>query len=144
MSSLKPLPSDGHGGVSSVRVLVVDDFEPFRRFVCSTLGQKPNLQVVGEASDGLEAVQKAEQLQPDLVVLDIGLPSLHGIEAARRILRCCSKSKILIVSQEFSAEVLQEALSTGAAGYVVKTRAGSDLLLAVETKVLRRNFVSPT
>jgi DNA-binding NarL/FixJ family response regulator len=144
MSFLNPLPPDGDGGVSSVRVLVVDDFEPFRRFVCWTLGQRKGLQVVAEASDGLEAVQKAEQLQPGLVVLDIGLPSLDGIEVARRIFRCCSKSKILFLSQEFSAEVLQEALSTGAAGYVVKTRAGSDLLLAVETVVLGRNFVSPT
>jgi DNA-binding NarL/FixJ family response regulator len=116
MSSLNPLSPDGDGGLSSVRVLVVDDFAPFRRFVCSRLGEKLDLQVIGEASDGLEAVQKAEQLQADLVVLDIGLPSLDGIEAARRIFRCCSKSKILFVSQESSADVLQEALSTGAAG----------------------------
>ena len=68
--------------MSKVGVLVVEDFEPFRRFVCSTLKKNPELQVIGEVSDGLEAVQKAEELQPDLVVLDIGLPSLHGIEAA--------------------------------------------------------------
>jgi CheY-like chemotaxis protein len=73
--------------MSKVGVLVVEDFEPFRRFVCSTLKKNPELQVIGEVSDGLEAVQKAEELQPDLVVLDIGLPSLHGIEAARRILK---------------------------------------------------------
>jgi chemotaxis response regulator CheB len=59
---------------------VVDDYEPFRRFICSTLLKRPDLQVVGEASDGLEAVQKAEELQPDLIVLDIGLPTLNGIE----------------------------------------------------------------
>src|SRR5882762_387129 len=70
---------------STVRVLVVDDYEPFRRFVCSTLGKRPEWQIVGQASDGLEAVQKAEELQPDLIVLDLGLPTLHGIEAARRI-----------------------------------------------------------
>lgn len=69
--------------MSSVRVLVVGDYEPFRRFICSTLGKRPGLQVVGEVSDGLEAVQQAEELQPDLIVLDIGLPTLNGIEAAR-------------------------------------------------------------
>ena len=70
---------------SSVRVLVVDDYESFRRFVCSTLGRKPEFQIVGETSDGLNAVRRAEELQPDLIVLDIGLPTLNGIEAARRI-----------------------------------------------------------
>ena len=64
---------------------MVDDYDPFRRFICSTLRKRPELQIVGEVSDGLEAVQKAEELQPDLIVLDIGLPSLNGIEAARRI-----------------------------------------------------------
>ena len=84
--------------MSKVGVLVVEDFEPIRRFVCSTLKKNPELQVIGEVSDGLEAVQKAEELQPDLVVLDIGLPSLHGIEAARRILKLSPQSKILFVS----------------------------------------------
>lgn len=65
-----------------MRVLVVDDFEAFRRFVCSTLSKNPELQVVGEASDGSEAVHKAEELQPDLIVLDIGLPTLNGFEVA--------------------------------------------------------------
>jgi len=69
--------------------------------------------VVGEASDGLEAVQKSEELQPDLIVLDIGLPSLNGIEAARRIRNLAPKSKILFLSQESSADVVQEALNSG-------------------------------
>ena len=106
---------------SIVRVLVVEDYEPFRRFVCSTLGKRPELQVIGEASDGLEAVQKAEELQPDLILLDVGLPSLSGIEAARRIRKLSPKSKILFVSQESSADVVQEALRIGALGYVAKT-----------------------
>ena len=70
---------DDARGVSVVRVLVVEDFEPFRRFICSKLGENPELLVIGEASDGLEAVCKAEELQPDLVLLDIGLPKLNGI-----------------------------------------------------------------
>jgi DNA-binding NarL/FixJ family response regulator len=86
--------------VPTVRVLVVDDYEPFRRFVCSTLRKRPELQIIGEASDGLEAVHKAEDMQPDLIVLDIGLPTLDGIEAARRIRKLSPQSKILFVSQE--------------------------------------------
>jgi CheY-like chemotaxis protein len=81
---------------SSVRVLVVDDYEPWRRFVSTTLQKQPGLQVSGKASDGLEAVQKAEELHPDLIVLDIGLPSLNGLEAARRIRKLSPESKILL------------------------------------------------
>jgi DNA-binding NarL/FixJ family response regulator len=126
---------------SSVRVLVVDDHEPFRRFVCSTLGKNPELQVIGEVSDGLEAVHKVEELQPDLIVLDIGLPTLNGIEAARRIRKLAPESKILFVSQESSADVVQEALRLGALGYVVKSHAGSELLAAVEAIRQGRQFV---
>ncbi len=127
---------------SSVRVLVVDDYEPFRRFICSTLRRRPELQIVGEASDGLEAVQKAEELQPDLIVLDIGLPSLNGFEAAQRIRKLSPESKILFVSQESSADVVQEALCLGALGYVVKEHAGSELLAAVKAVLEGRQFVS--
>jgi DNA-binding NarL/FixJ family response regulator len=127
---------------SLLRVLVVDDFEPFRRFVCSTLRQRPDLEVVGEASDGLEAVQKAEELQPDLVVLDIGIPTLNGIEATRRIRKVSANSKILILTQESSEDVAQEVLSLGALGYVVKSHAGSELLAAVEAVCRGRQFLS--
>ena len=117
---------------STVRVLVVDDYEPFRRFVCSTLGKRLDLEVIGEASDGLEAVHKADDLQPDLILLDIGLPSLNGIEAARRIRKLSPESKILFLSQESSADVIEEALNSGGTGYVVKTNVGSELLDAIE------------
>jgi DNA-binding NarL/FixJ family response regulator len=128
--------------MSTVRVLVVDDYEPFRRFICSTLGRKPELQVVAETADGLEAVHKAEELRPDLIVLDIGLPTLNGIEAARRIRKLSPKSKILFVSQESSADAVQEALSLGALGYVVKAHAGSELLSAVGAVLEGKQFVS--
>jgi DNA-binding NarL/FixJ family response regulator len=128
--------------VSPVRVLVVDDYEPFRRFVCSTLGKRPDLRVIGEADDGLEAIHKAEELQPDLIVLDIGLPTLNGIEAAQRIRKLSPESKILFVSQESSADVVQEALRIGALGYVVKTHAGIELLAAVEAVRLGKQFIS--
>jgi DNA-binding NarL/FixJ family response regulator len=127
--------------MSSVRVLMVDDNEPFRRFVCSTLGKNPELQLIGEVSDGLEAVRIAGELQPDLIVLDIGLPTLNGIEAARRIRALAPESKILFVSQESSAVVVEEALRLGALGYVVKSHAGSELLPAVEAVCQGREFV---
>jgi DNA-binding NarL/FixJ family response regulator len=127
---------------SSVRILVVDDYEPFRRFFCSTLTRKADLQIIGEALDGLEAVQKAEELQPDLIVLDLGLPTLNGIEAARRIRKVSPKSKIIFMTLESSADVVQEAFSLGALGYVIKTRAGSDLLAAVEAVRRGKRFVS--
>ena len=75
------------------QVLVVDDYEPFRRFVCSLLSKAPGLRVIGEVSDGVEAVQKAEELQPDLILLDIGLPKLNGLEAANCIGRVAPSSK---------------------------------------------------
>jgi len=143
----RPLPFDWERlgfGVSLVRVLVVEDFSPFRRFVCSTLGTKPELQVVGEASDGLEAVQKAAELKPDLILLDVGLPSLNGIEAARQIRKLSPESKIIFLSQESSADVIQEALSLGASAYVLKTRAVSDLLAAVDSVLRGKGFVSST
>jgi DNA-binding NarL/FixJ family response regulator len=127
---------------STVSVLVVDDYEPIRRFVCSTLGKRQDLQVIGEASDGLEAVRKAEELKPDLIVLDIGLPRLNGIEVARRIRKLCPKCKILFMSQESSTDVAQAAFSLGAMGYIVKADAGSELLAAVEAVCQGRQFVS--
>lgn len=129
---------------SVVRVLVVDDFEPFRRFVSSTLGKRQALQIVGEASDGLEAVRRAEALKPDLILLDIGLPTLNGMEAARQIRKLAPESKIIFLSQESCADVVQEALNLGAWGYVAKATAGRDLLAAVEAVLLGQHFVSGT
>ena len=128
--------------MTKIRVLVVDDFGPWRRFVCSALQKNPELQIVGEASDGLEAVQKASELLPDLIVLDLGLPKLNGIEAARQIRTKSSESKIIFVSQESSADVIQAALNAGGSGYVLKTRAEMDLLSAVEAVLAGHQFVS--
>jgi DNA-binding NarL/FixJ family response regulator len=125
-----------------VRVLVVDDFEPFRRLVCAALGERPDLEVEGEASDGLEAVQKAVELKPDLILLDIGLPKLNGIEAARQIREVAPDAKIIFVSQETSADVVLEAMSLGALGYVAKTRFGTDLLDAIEAGLQGKLFIS--
>jgi len=120
---------------------VVDDFEPFRRFISSKLQNRPEVQVICELSDGLEAVQKAEELQPDLILLDIGLPKLNGIEAARRIANLAPQTKILFLSQYFSVDVVQKAFSTGAMGYVVKMDAGRELLTAVNAVLRGEKFV---
>jgi len=127
---------------SAFRVLVVEDHDPFRRFVCSTLEKRPELLIVREVSDRLDAVRKAGELHPDLILLDVGLPSLSGIEAARQIRKLSHKSKILFVSQESDADVVQEAFRIGALGYVVKAHAGSDLLRAVEAVCQGKRFVS--
>lgn len=128
--------------MSSVRVLVVDDYEPFRRMVCSMLKAAANVQVIGEASDGLEAVHKAEELKPDLILLDIGLPSLNGIEAARRISRVLPDAKILFVSQDNDPDVVAVALSGGAKGYVHKVDVTKDLLPAVQAVLRGEHFSS--
>jgi DNA-binding NarL/FixJ family response regulator len=128
--------------MSSLSVLVVEDYEPFRRFICSTLEKRPELQIVGEASDGLEAIQKAEELQPNLILLDIGLPTLNGIEAACRISRLVPAAKVLFVSQNNDADVVTAALSNGAKGYVRKENALTDLLPAVEAVLRGDRFVS--
>jgi len=127
---------------SSIRVLVVDDYALWRRFVSSTLQKQPELQVIGEVSDGLEAVEKAQELQPDLILLDIGLPTLNGIEAARRIRERVPKSKILFVSELRSPDIVGEALSTAAGGYVLKSDAASELLPAVKVVLEGKRFIS--
>lgn len=128
--------------LSSIRILVVDDYEDWRRHICLLLQARPELQVICEASDGLEAVHRAEELKPDLIVLDIGLPRLNGINAARQIRELSPESKILFLSQESSVDVVQGALNLGALGYVVKANAGSDLMPAVEAVLRGRQFVS--
>ena len=125
-----------------MRVLIVEDFLPFRQFIRSTLRKRPELQVICEVSDGMEAVQKAQQLQPDLILLDLGLPTLGGIEAARRIRKLAPEAKIIFVSQESSDDVVQEALNVGGWGYVYKTRAGRDLLAALDAVQSETQFVS--
>jgi|SRR5215831_8265868 len=115
---------------SRIRVLVVDDYEPWR-FVRTTLQRHPKLQVVGEVADGLEAVRKTAELQPDLILLDIGLPTINGIEAARRIFEVAPKTRILFASENRSPEIAEAALSTGAIGYLVKANAAIELLPAI-------------
>jgi DNA-binding NarL/FixJ family response regulator len=128
--------------VRSCKILVVDDYDRFRQFIVLSLRQRAEFQLIYEASDGLEAVARAEELKPDLILLDIGLPRVNGIEAGRRIRKVSPNSKILFVSQESSADVAQEALHLGAQGYLLKADAGGELLLAVDAVLQGRQYLS--
>lgn len=124
------------------RVVLVDDYEPWRGFERSHILSTEDLQIVGEAADGEEAIQKCQQLQPDLILLDISLPTLNGIEAARRIAQVAPNSKILFVSENRSPDIAEEALSTGAAGFVIKSDAARELLPAISAVLDGKRFIS--
>ena len=127
---------------SAFRVLIVDDYTPFRQFIATKLQTNPQVRVMKEARDGEEAVQQAQELQPELILLDIGLPTLNGLEAARRIKEVSPTSKIVFVTENRSTDIVEAALSTGAVGYVVKANAGSELLPAVRAVLEGKRFIS--
>jgi CheY-like chemotaxis protein len=128
--------------MSIVRVLIVDDFNPWRAFVIQQLDDQPQVRVLGCASDGLEGIQKAEELQPDLILLDISLPRLNGLDLARRVRKLIPKAKILFVSSNADPDVVRAAFCAGGAGYVLKMDAGGALLSAMEAVLLGKQFVS--
>jgi DNA-binding NarL/FixJ family response regulator len=128
--------------MASLRILAVDDFEPWRRFVCSTLQEQPHLRNILEVLDGRDAVQKAQELQPDLILLDIGLPGLNGLEAARQIRVVAPNSKILFLTENHDPDIAAEALGMGARGFVVKIDAEKELLAAVQSIMAGKRFVS--
>ena len=126
---------------SCVTVLLVDDLGEFRAAISSLLRKQPELQIVAEASDGVEAVEKSQQLQPDIILLDIGLPRLNGIAAARQIGEVAPQSKIIFVTQETSADIMKKAIGSGGMGYVVKTKVESELLKAIELVLEGKQFI---
>jgi DNA-binding NarL/FixJ family response regulator len=127
---------------SSVRILIVDDSEPWRRWLCAELGKHKGLRIVGEASDGLEAVKKAHELKPNLVLLDIGLPNLNGFEVANRLAQSTSESRVVFLTMHTDKEIVKRALSNGAGGFVLKKDALTDLLPAIAAVLEGRRFVS--
>jgi DNA-binding NarL/FixJ family response regulator len=131
-----------HVAAKRARVLVVDDHDDWRNFVCSLLKRQTGLRVVGEAADGSEAIQKIKDLQPDLIVLDLGLPGLNGLEVALQIRELSPRSKVLMVTQMRAADVAEEAFRRGVLGYVVKSEAADELLPAIEAVLQGKQFVS--
>jgi DNA-binding NarL/FixJ family response regulator len=125
-----------------VRVLIVEDFIPFQKMIQLILQELPELQVVGMVDDGLEAVRKAKELRPDLVIMDIGLPKLNGIESARSILQVYPQCIILFLTQESSLDIVRDAFRLGARGYVKKEYAVAELLQAVSAVLDGKQFVS--
>jgi DNA-binding NarL/FixJ family response regulator len=123
------------------RTLIAEDYEAFRQQLRSTLRETAQYVVVGEATDGLQAVRQAEELQPDLVLLDLSLPALNGMEVGRRIRRLSPNSKIVFLSQESSPDIMRGALRMGAMGYIYKSDA-AELPLALETVMRGSPFVS--
>jgi len=126
----------------SVRILVVDDFEPWRDFIVNTLKKEPGLEVIGQVSDGAAAVQQAQKLKPDLILLDIGLPTLNGMQAATRIRESSPGSKVLFISENRYLDIVERALSTGAGGYVVKADAAVELVPAIKEVLQGKRFIS--
>ena len=122
--------------------MLVEDHELFRRFVSTTLRAQEHLQIIDEQGDGLKAVIQAEILKPDLIVLDISLPGLNGIEAARRIRHSVPEIKIIFLTQESSPDIVQEALNVGALGYVLKSEAAHELLNAIKAVLQSKMFLS--
>jgi DNA-binding NarL/FixJ family response regulator len=112
-------------------VLLVDDFQPFRLYVSSLLQKRSDIRIVGEVTDGIKAVERAAQLRPDVIFLDVGLPKLNGIDAARQIRTASPESKIIFLSQETSIEIIEEAIGTGAKGYIVKSAVATELTSAL-------------
>jgi DNA-binding NarL/FixJ family response regulator len=125
----------------SARILIVDDHRAWRQQISEKLRNDLRYRVIGEAVDGLDAVRAAETLKPDLLVLDIGLPKLNGLEVARQVLASAPQLRILFLSEQHSPEFAEAALATGAYGYVVKSDAGSELLPAITALVEGRTFI---
>ena len=118
--------------MAPLRILLVDDFASWRSYVASVLQERECFEVVGEAADGQEAIEKATELQPDLILMDIAMPKLNGIEAARRIRDRAANSKIVFISLEISDELAEAAVAVGAQAYIAKREIRAKLLPMID------------
>jgi len=126
----------------AVRILIADDHPVVRHGLKTLLGEREGWEVVAEAADGMEAVELADRFNPDVVVLDVSMPKMHGLEACRLIRESAPNCEILIVTQHDSPQMLHEAMLCGARGYVVKSNAARDLLAAVDAVSQHQNFTA--
>jgi DNA-binding NarL/FixJ family response regulator len=125
------------------KILVADDHEVVRKGLCALLRAQQEWEVCGEAANGREAVEKAIQLRPDVVILDIGMPTLNGLEATRQILKANPRIKILVLTLHDSDHVVQEVLNAGARGFLLKSDAARDLVAAVDSLRLGKIYFTP-
>lgn len=123
-----------------LRILIADDHEVARQGIRSVLEDHPGWEICGEARDGREAVEAASKLKPDVYLLDIGMPNLNGLDAARQILAINPDARILILTIHDSEQVVREVLAAGARGFLLKSDAGRELVAAVEALQQRRTF----
>jgi DNA-binding NarL/FixJ family response regulator len=119
--------------MAPLRILLVDDFASWRSYVASVLQERECFEVVGEAADGQEAIEKATELQPDLILMDIAMPKLNGIEAARCIRDRAANSKIVFISLEISDELAEAAVAVGAQAYIAKREIRAKLLPTIDS-----------
>lgn len=129
--------------MKSLRILVADDHDLMRRGIKALLETRTDWEVCGEAQTGREAVAQTEELKPDIVVLDIGMPDLNGMEAARRIRKASPSTEVLILSLHFSDQLIREIVEAGVRGYIVKSDSDRDLIVAVETLSKHKPFFTP-
>ncbi len=129
--------------MKALRILVADDHDLLRRGVKTLLLSHAGWEICGEAKTGREAVSKAEELRPDVVVLDIGMPDLNGVEAAKRIRKGSPNTEILILSMHYSDQLIREIVEAGVRGYIVKSDSDRDLIIAVETLARHKPFFTP-
>jgi DNA-binding NarL/FixJ family response regulator len=126
-----------------LRILIADDHDLMRLGLKSLLESRPGWTICGEAHTGREAVAKAEELRPDIVVLDITMPELNGVEAARRILKASPNTEILVLSVHYSDQLIREILEAGVRGYIVKSDSDRDLVVAVDALANHKPFFTP-
>src|SRR5580700_1491571 len=129
--------------MKTLRILIADDHDLMRRGVKALLQSHAGWEIIGEAHTGREAVSKAEELKPDVVILDISMPDLNGVDAAKRIRKASPDTEVLILSVHYSDQLIRDILEAGVRGYIVKSDSDRDLVIAVETLANHKPFFPP-